>query len=105
MGVRYCAGEIVWHNIYPSIVAGFYLVRVPGIVRVIFRDTYPHYIGPPTVIIKIKIKSPYYPVLLSKAIHTPRRANEVPTPATTEVFNSTSCHFFFLDDGGSLAKP
>ena len=33
----------------PSIVAGFYIVRVPGIVRVNFRDTYPHYIGPPTV--------------------------------------------------------
>ena len=47
--VRYCAGEIVWHNIDPSIVAGFYIVRVPGIVRVNFRDTYPHYIGPPTV--------------------------------------------------------
>ena len=29
---------------------GFYIVRVPGIVRVIFRDTYPHYIGPPTVL-------------------------------------------------------
>ena len=29
--------------------AGFYLVRVPGIVRVNFRDTYPHYTGPPTV--------------------------------------------------------
>ena len=26
---------------------GFYIVRVPGIVRVNFRDTYPHYIGPP----------------------------------------------------------
>ena len=48
-GVRYCAGEIVWHNIDPSIVAGLYIVRMPGIVRVIFRDTYPHYIGPPTV--------------------------------------------------------
>ena len=48
-GVRYCAGEINWHNIDPSIVAGFYIVRVPGIVRVNFRDTYPHYIGPPTV--------------------------------------------------------
>ena len=30
--------------------AGFYIVRVPGVVRVIFRDTYPHYIGPPTVV-------------------------------------------------------
>ena len=39
----------VWHNIDPCIVAGFYKVRVPGIVRVNFRDTYPHYIGPPTV--------------------------------------------------------
>ena len=48
-GVRYCAGEINWHNIDPSIVAGFYIVRVPGIVRVNFRDAYPHYIGPPTV--------------------------------------------------------
>ena len=48
-GVRYCAGEIVWHNIDPSTVAGFYIVRVPGIVRVNIRDTYPHYIGPPTV--------------------------------------------------------
>ena len=48
-GVRYCAGKIVWHNLDPSIVAGFYIVRVPGIVRVNFRDTYPHYIGPPTV--------------------------------------------------------
>ena len=46
-GVRYCAGEIVWHNIDPSVVAGFYIVRVPGIVRVNFRDTYPHCIGPP----------------------------------------------------------
>ena len=52
-GVRYCAGEIVWHNIDPSIVAGFYIVRVPGIVRVNFRDTYPHYIGPPTVYVYI----------------------------------------------------
>ena len=49
-GVRYCAGEIVWHNINPSIVAGFYIVRVPGIVRVNLRDTYPHYIGPPTAV-------------------------------------------------------
>ena len=29
--------------------AGFYIVRLPGIVRVNFRDTYPRYIGPPTV--------------------------------------------------------
>ena len=49
-GVRYCAGEIVRHNIDPSIVAGFYMVRVPGIVRLNFRDTYPHDIGPPTVL-------------------------------------------------------
>ena len=27
--------------------AGFYIVRVPGIVRINFRDTYPHYIRPP----------------------------------------------------------
>ena len=32
--------------------AGFNIVRVPGIVRVNFRDTYPHYIGPPTVRVK-----------------------------------------------------
>ena len=25
------------------------MVRVPGKVRVNFRDTYPHYVGPPTV--------------------------------------------------------
>ena len=41
--------RVVWHYIDPSIVAGFYIVRVPGIVRVNFHDTYPHYIGPPTV--------------------------------------------------------
>ena len=29
--------------------AGFYIVRVPGIVRLNFRDTYPHYVGPHTV--------------------------------------------------------
>ena len=33
-------------------VDGFYIVRVPGIVRVNFRDTYLHYIGPPTVLIR-----------------------------------------------------
>ena len=33
-GVRYCAGEIVWHNIDPFIVPGFFIVRVPDIVRV-----------------------------------------------------------------------
>ena len=27
----------------------FYIVLVPGIVRINFRDTYPQYIGPPTV--------------------------------------------------------
>ena len=37
-------------NIDPPIVAGFYIVRVPGIVRVNFCDTYPHYIGPPTAV-------------------------------------------------------
>ena len=51
-GVRYCAGEIAWHNIDTFIVADFYLVRVLGIVRVNVRDTYPHYIGPPTVLEK-----------------------------------------------------
>ena len=51
-GVRYCAGEIVWHNIDPSINSGrFFIVRVPGIVRGNFRDTYPRYIGPPTVLV------------------------------------------------------
>ena len=58
-GVRYCAGEIVWHNIDPSIVAGFYIVRVPGIVRVNFRDTYPHYIGPPTVLVLTHTSTPF----------------------------------------------
>ena len=36
--------------------AGFYIVRVPGIMRVNFRDTYPHYIGPPTVIQSSEIR-------------------------------------------------
>ena len=58
-----CLGEIVWHNIDPSIVAGFCIVRVPGIVRVNFRDTYPHYIGPPTVLLErtFLIKRPLVP--------------------------------------------
>ena len=46
---------MVWHNIDPSIVAGFYIVRVLGIVRVNFRDTHPHYIGSPTVSVGIFI--------------------------------------------------
>ena len=58
-GVRYCAGEIVWHNIDPSIVAGFYIVRVPGIVRVVFRKTYPHYKGSPTVLIFVGLQRWY----------------------------------------------
>ena len=41
--------------------AGFCIVRVPGIVRVIFRDTYPHYIGPPTVIIGVTMCTPTLP--------------------------------------------
>ena len=48
-GVRYCAGSKFGHNIDPSIVVGFYIVRVPGIWRIIFRDTYLHNIWPPTV--------------------------------------------------------
>ena len=33
--------------------SGFHIVRVPGIVRVNFRDTYPHYIGLPIVVFKV----------------------------------------------------
>ena len=54
----YSAGHIVrvsdivrvksFGNIDPFIVAGFYIVRVSGIVRVNFCETCPHYIGPPT---------------------------------------------------------